>query len=173
MDKETDFDLHFELRERGIVWQVVGFAVVGVVVTSVLAVYSGSDKLPFRFLDVATSKLSWAFAPTFAFALDWSRAMFKRASDIRRDARLEAREKARQKGIEEGRKEGIEEGRKEGVRIAERRSDERFRELLNSDGVVVPPEVAERVFGDEVGKGQRGVSLSRLRFARWFRKTTK
>ena len=141
MDKETDFDLHFELRERGIVWQVVGFAVVGVVVTSVLAVYSGSDNLPFRFLDVATSKLSWAFVPTFAFVLDWSRAMFKRASDIRRDARREVRERGRKEGIEEG------------IRIAERRSEDRFRDLLKSDGVVIPPEVVERFLNHKDGEG--------------------
>ena len=128
MDKKNGFDLHFELRERGIVWQVVGFAVVGVVATSVLAIYSGSDELPFRFLDVATSKLSWAFVPTFAFVLDWSRAMFKRASDISRDARREIRDK--------------------GAREAEIR----IQKALESKGIPIPPDVAEEIFNHKNGK---------------------
>ncbi len=128
MEKKNGHDLRFQLDERDIVWQVTGFAIVGVVATAALAIYSGTDNVPFRFLDVATSKLSWAFVPTLAFVFDWSRDMFRTKTEIR--------EAARQKVREEGAKE-------EGDRI---------RELLKSDGVVLPPDVAEEIFNHKNGK---------------------
>ena len=136
MDKENRDVLRDELRERGIAWQIVGFAAVGIVATSVLALYSGVDSVPLRFLDVATSKLSWAFVPTLAFALDRSRYMFERRFDIRRKVRQEVRERFRN----------------EGIAIGEKKAEEKLRDLLKSEGITLPPEVDERVFNHKNGK---------------------
>ncbi len=129
MENKPSYDLRDELLERGVVWQVVGFAAFGIGVTSIIAIYSGADNVPFRFLDVATSKLSWAFIPVIAFLIDGSRDLFRTKTEIR--------EAARKKVREEGAKE-------EGDRI---------RELLKSDGVVLPPDVAEKIFNHKNGKG--------------------
>ena len=103
-------------------------------------------------------KLTWRHQLEI-YCAGWNSGFFRTRAEIREAVRRKIYE------IE------VREGRKEGIRIAERRSEERFRELLKSDGVIIPPDVAERIFGDESGKDKRGISLSR--FARWFRKTTK
>ena len=128
MASEDNFELPRELIDRGIMWQVVGFAIVGVTATTVLAIYSETDVLPFRFLEVATTKLSWAFVPTVASIAEWSRKMFEKRSEIRAQARREFREKER------------------------RRIENRIRSELESEGVVIPPEVAERVFNHKNGQ---------------------
>lgn len=136
MNNENRDALREELGERGIVWQVVGFATVGIVATSALALYSGVDNVPLRFLDVATSKLSWAFVPTLAFILDGSREMFKKRSDIRKEARQEVRERFRN----------------EGIAVGEKMAEERLRDRLKSEGISLSPEVTERLFNHKNGK---------------------
>ena len=148
MDKENRDVLREELRERGIVWQITGFAAVGIVATSVLALYSGVDNVPFRFLDVATSKLSWAFVPTLAFALDRSRYMFERRSDIHRKVRQEVLERSRNEGLAEGREEGI----ATGIAIGEKKVEEKLRERLKSKGISLPADILDEVFNHKNGK---------------------
>ena len=128
MENKPSYDLRDELLERGVVWQVVGFAAFGIGVTSIIAIYSGADNVPFRFLDVATSKLSWAFIPTLAYTLDRSRDMFRKRSDIREAARQEVRE----------------EGAKEEA--------ERIRKSLKAKGISIPPDVAEEIFNHKNGQ---------------------
>ena len=136
MDKETRDSLRDELDERGARWQIVGFVTVGIVATTVLAVYSGSDSVPLRFLDVATSKLSWAFVPAFAYGLDRSRTMFERRSDIRKSMM----------------REGLERGREEGIAVGEKMAEERLREWLKSAGICLSPEEIDRLFKHTNGK---------------------
>lgn len=128
MKTKSSNEVPFKLNERGILWQIAGFAIVGVATTSTLAIYSEANALPFRFLEIATTKVSWAFVPAVAFIADRSRKMFERRSEIRAQARREFREKER------------------------RRIENRIRSELESEGVVIPPEVAERVFNHKNGK---------------------
>ena len=159
MASENSFELPPELIDRGVVWQVVGFAILGVAATSALAIYSDLDTLTFRFFEVATTKLNWAFVPTVAYIVDRSRKMFERKSEIRATARLEVLEKARKEGleqgriagIEEGRIAGIEEGRTAGREEGERRAEDRLRSRLDELGIVVPPEFADQIFNHKNG----------------------
>ena len=128
MAPEDHFELQSELIDRGIAWQVAGFAIVGVAATFALAIYSEADALPFRFFEVATTKLNWAFVPTVAFIADRSRKMFERRSEIRAAARQEILEKER------------------------REERERIRSSLEARGVVIPPEIAEEVFNRKNGQ---------------------
>lgn len=128
MASEEHFELQSELIERGVVWQVATFATIGIAATSALAIYSETDALTFRFFEVATTKLNWALVPAVAYIVDWSREMFKKSSDIRAEARREAVKKSR------------------------REENERIRSELEAEGVVIPPEIAERVFKHKNGK---------------------
>ena len=156
MASKDGFELPPELIDRGVGWQVTGFAILGVAATSALAIYSETDALPFRFFEVATTKLNWAFVPTVAYLIDRSRKMFERKSEIRATARLEVLEKARKEGLEQGRIVGIEEGRIAG-HIAgreegERRAEDRLRSRLDELGIVVPPEFADQIFNHKNGR---------------------
>ena len=128
MKTKSSNEVPFKLNERGILWQIAGFAIVGVATTSTLAIYSEANVLPFRFLEIATTKVSWAFVPAVAFIADRSRKMFETRSEIR--------EAARRKVLERGKRE----------------EKERIRSELESEGVVIPPEVAERVFNHKNGQ---------------------
>ena len=144
MTSKDSFELPPELIDRGIVWQVAGFAILGVAATSALAIYSESDTLPFRFFEVATTKLNWAFVPTVAFIVDRSRKMFERKSEIRAAARQHVREQGRQEGIEEGRKLARKEVQQE--------TEERIQSKLDELGIVIPPEFADQIFNHKNGQ---------------------
>ena len=152
MASEEHFELHSELIERGFAWQVATFATIGIAATTALAIYSETDVLTFRFFEVATTKLNWAFVPAVAFIVDWSRKMFERRSDIRAAARREAVEKARQKGLKEGLKQGIEQGRIAGIEEAERKAEDRLRSRLDKFGIEIPPEFADQIFNHKNGQ---------------------
>lgn len=128
MKTKSSNEVPFKLNERGILWQIAGFAIVGVATTSTLAIYSEANVLPFRFLEIATTKVSWAFVPAVAFIADRSRKMFETRSEIR--------EAARRKVLERGKRE----------------EKERIRSELEAEGVVIPPEIAERVFNHKNGQ---------------------
>lgn len=128
MKTKSSNEVPFKLNERGILWQIAGFAIVGVATTSTLAIYSDVNVLPFRFLEIATTKLSWAFVPAVAFMIDRSREMFRTDTEIR--------EAARRKVLERGKRE----------------EKERIRSELEAEGVVIPPEIAERVFNHKNGQ---------------------
>ena len=104
--------------------------------------------------------------------LEWMRNMFERGRDIREAKKAEILAKARRKGWEEGYAEGYAEGYKEGyaegyaeerrkgwavdraggIKLIREREKE-MRTLLESRGVVLPPEVADAIFGDAAGNG--------------------
>ena len=54
-------ELPSELSERGIWWQVAGFTIVALVSLAILAEFSGSDLRAYRYLEIAATKLYWAF----------------------------------------------------------------------------------------------------------------
>ena len=125
MKTKSSNEAPFKLNERGILWQIAGFAIVGVTTTSTLAIYSEANALPFRFLEIATTKLSWAFVPAVAFMIDRSREMFRTDTEIREAARKKVRDQGR------------------------REAAERIRSKLKARGIEIPPEIAKDIFDDE------------------------
>ena len=117
-----------QLDERGILLQVTVFSVIGIAVTSALAIYSSTDALPYRLLEIATTRVSWAFVPAVAYIVDRSREMFRTNTEIREAARAKVRE----------------EGRRE--------ESERIHSKLKARGIEIPPEIAKEIFGDKNGK---------------------
>ena len=88
------------------------------------------------------------------------RKMFERGRDIREAKKAEILAKERRKGWEEGYKEGYAEARRKGRAVdrAEaikliREREKEMRTLLKSPGVILPPEVADAIFGDAARNG--------------------
>ena len=90
-----------------------------------------ADALAFRIFETAVVTLYWAFAPVIAYVNDRSRELFKRNSQIRKEAKQEASRRAREEG-----------------RAAE---SERIRSELAAKGIIIPPEVADSVFNHRNG----------------------
>ncbi len=128
-------EITLALRERGAVWQAIGFAALGAASTSVLSVYSDSDHWIMSTYRIGATQQQWAFLAIIALAIEGVRTMFEKATEIRRrysakaDAKAEA--KGRVLGRDEGRQEGVALGRTEG-REEER---ERFRAELRKRGI--------------------------------------
>ena len=162
------------LEERGIVWQAIGFALIGIVSVTVLTVYSEADYLAVEIYRLAATELNWPFIAIIALAIDKVRKMFETRTEIRKAAREKAIEKwleesredghkeGRQEGHKEGRQEGHREGRQEGHREGrqeghqagreagreegERQSAERIRASLLKHGIELPPELEHELF---------------------------
>ncbi len=126
----------FQLDERGIFWHVAVFLVIGVAATVVIALYSGSDALAYRLLEIAVTRLNWAIAPSIAYTVERIREVFRTNAEIRKAARQHVRE------------EGIEEG----IKIGEQRAEDKLRASLEEIGVVLSPEDADRVFNHRNGE---------------------
>ncbi len=94
-----------ELSERGIWWQVAGFALVALVSLAMLAEFSGSDVRAFRYLEIASTKLYWAFVVPLGGLFEGVRKLFEKASEIRAAQRAKMQERWTRVGREEGRKE--------------------------------------------------------------------
>ncbi len=130
------------LRERGAVWQAVGFAALGAASTAALSVYSDSDHWIMATYRIGATQQQWAFFAIIALAIEGVRTVFEKATEIRRrysakaDARAEAKGEAR--GEAKGRVLGREEERdrfrselqKRGIKLTE--ADEKA--LFNPNG---------------------------------------
>jgi len=81
--------------------------------------------------------------------LERMRKMFERGRDIREAKKTELLAKERRKGREEGRAEGRAQGRAEALAEV----TDRLKVLLESRGVVLPPEVADAIFGGAARNG--------------------
>ena len=90
--------------------------------------------------------------------------MFERGRDIREAKKAEILAKERRKGWEEGYAEGYKEGYAEARRKGRavdragaikliREREKEMRTLLESRGVILPPEVADAIFGDAARNG--------------------
>ena len=107
-------ELPNELSERGIWWQVGGFAIAGCASVAVLQIWEGSDFWAYRSFEIAVKDLYWMFVLPLAGLFEGVRKMFEKASEIRAAQREKMLRKAHAKGRKEGRTEGHTEGRKEG-----------------------------------------------------------
>ena len=100
--------------------------------------------------------------------LERMRKMFERGRDIREAKKAEILAKERRKGWEEGYAEEYKEGYAEGYAEARRKGravdraggiklirerEKKMRTLLESHAVVLPPEVADAMFGDAARNG--------------------
>ena len=70
-----------------------------------LAEFSGSDIRAYRYLEIAATKLYWAFIIPLGGLFEGVRKMFERASEIRAAQRAKMQERWTREGREEARKE--------------------------------------------------------------------
>ena len=103
-------DLPGELAERGIWWQVAGFAVVSAVCTAALVEFEGSETRAYQYLETACKTLYWANVFVLIGLFEGVRRMFEKASELRARYREQAVRKAEERGIEQGMERGIERG---------------------------------------------------------------
>lgn len=116
------------LEERGIVWQAVGFAIIGAISLMLLWVYSESAHWSIGIYRLAVTQLSWAFVVAIAVIIEGLREMFKTNTEIRRAAREKAIAKARVEGAKD------------------------LLSALEKRGITVPEDIAERL--DETSNGK-------------------
>ena len=95
-------DLPNELSDRGIWWQVVGFAIAGCASVAILQIWDGSNCWAYRSFEIAVKDLYWMFVLPLAGLIEGVRKLFEKASEIRAAQRA----KIREKGLEQGRKQG-------------------------------------------------------------------
>ncbi len=119
------------LEERGIVWQGVGFAIIGAISLVLVSVYSEASHRSIEVYTLAVTQLSWAFALSIAIVIERTRRMFETTTEIRRAARAKAIEKAIKKDREKATK--------------------RLRNELASRGIDDVDEVLERIYGSDNG----------------------
>ena len=135
-------ELPSELSERGIWWQVAGFALVAFVSLAMLAEFSGSDVRAYRYLEIAATKLYWAFVIPLGGLFEGVRKMFEKASEIRAAQRAKMQERWTRVGREKGRNEA----RKE---VASRMQEAHERFGIEQDGekvLMITPEVLRFLF---------------------------
>ena len=121
------------LEERGVTWQAVGFALIGIVSVPVLWIYSGADHWTIGFYRIAVTQLHWAFAIAIALTIERIRKMFETKTEIRRAARQKLIDEAIERGIEQGSIQG------------EHRATERMMSILDRHGVQLPPEAEAEI----------------------------
>ena len=100
-------ELPNELSERGIWWQVGGFAIAGCASVAVLQIWEGSDFWAYRSFEIAVKDLYWMFVLPLAGLFEGVRKMFEKASEIRAAQREKMLHKAHAKGRKEGREEAL------------------------------------------------------------------
>lgn len=133
-----------ELSERGIRWQVAGFTIVALVSLAMLAEFSSSDVRAYRYLEIAATKLYWAFIVPLGGLFEGVRRMFEKASEIRAAQRAKMRERWTTEGRREGRREGRKEGRKEARKEVASRMQEAYERFgVEQNGVLVLPRTLE------------------------------
>ena len=100
-------DLPNELGERGIWWQVVGFAIAGCISVAILQIWDGSDFWAYRSFEIVVKDLYWLFVLPLAGVIEGARKMFEKASEIRAAQRAKMMERALTRGRKEGREEAL------------------------------------------------------------------
>ena len=158
-------DLPNELSERGIWWQVGGFAVAGCASVAILQIWEGSDFWAYRSFAIAFKDLYWMFIFPLAGAIEGVRKLFEKASEIRAAQREKIRERGRVEGHKEGREEGIKEGIREGMEEGRKKALGGMRERLQqasvafakdpaTGAVILTPEVMDYLLGEASGSDQ-------------------
>ena len=145
------------LRERGAVWQAVGFAVVGTASVAALWIYSDSENWIVGTYRLAATQINWAYFGVIALAIEGVRIVFEKATEIRRRYSEKADAKAEAKGIVKGREEGVtvgrELGREEGREEGERETLARVRSEMLKRGIELTEEDEEALFNPN-GRGK-------------------
>lgn len=133
-------DLPNELGERGIWWQVAGFAITGCISVAILQIWDGSDFWAYRSFEIGVKDLYWLFVLPLAGVIEGARKMFEKASEIRAAQRAKIWQRGLDRGREQGRKEGREEGREAGREEGREEALTKMRNLLRSQSVSTDPE---------------------------------
>ncbi|MXZ00249.1 hypothetical protein F4Y93_06215 [Candidatus Poribacteria bacterium] len=134
------------LRERGAIWQAVGFAALGAASTSVLSVYSDSDHWIMATYRIGATQQQWAFFAIIALAIEGVRIVFEKATEIRRRYSAKADAKAEAKGEAKGRNQGIAIGREKGIAMGREEERKRFRAELQKRGIELSEDDEEALF---------------------------
>ena len=89
-----------ELAERGIWWQIGGFAVVSAASVALLVEFEGSETRAFRYFEAAVRTMYWANVFVLIGLFEGVRRMFEKASELRARYRQQAERKAEERGEE-------------------------------------------------------------------------
>jgi len=130
-------DLPGELAERGIWWQVAGFAVVSAVCTALLVEFQGSETRAYQYLETACKAMYWANVFVLIGLFEGVRRMFEKASELRARYREQAERRAVERGMKKGMKQGIEQGMERGIERGIEQARSRRKEALSRFGVEV------------------------------------
>ena len=145
-------DITSSLKQRGAVWQAIGFAVVGTATAATLWVYSDSDHWIVGTYRLAATQINWAYFGIIALAIEGVRIVFQKATEIRRRYSARADAKAEAKGLVRGREEGFdrelgrEEGLDQGREEGERETLARVRSEMLKRGIHLTKEDEEAIF---------------------------
>ena len=143
-------DITSSLKQRGAVWQAIGFAVVGTATAATLWVYSDSDHWIVGTYRLAATQINWAYFGIIALAIEGVRIVFQKATEIRRRYSARADAKAEAKGLVRGREEGFDQGREEGFdqgrEEGERETLARVRSEMLKRGIHLTEEDEEAIF---------------------------
>ena len=158
-------ELPGELAERGIWWQIGGFAVVSAASVALLVEFDGAESRAYRYFEAAVRTMYWANVFVLIGLFEGVRRMFEKASELRARYRQQAERKAEERGmkrgmergIEQGMERGIEQGMERGIERGREQQRSRRREALDRFGVEVngvrmlpdTPEVQNFLDGDE------------------------
>lgn len=133
-------DLANELSERGIWWQVGGFAITGCVSVAILQIWEGSGFWAYHSFEIAAKDLYWLFILPLAGAIEGVRKLFEKASEIRAAQRAKIVERAHNRGRQEALAE---------VRNRLHSASERFQQKDPATGApILTPEVIDFLLGE-------------------------
>ena len=142
-------ELPNELSERGIWWQVGGFAIAGCASVAVLQIWEGSDFWAYRSFEIAVKDLYWMFVLPLAGLFEGVRKLFEKASEIRAAQREKMFRKAHAKGRTEGHTEGRKEGREEALaRVRSRLQSAAIKKDPATGTITLSPEDLEYLLGE-------------------------
>ena len=97
----------------------------------------------------AVTELYWSSVAPLAALFDWMRKMFERGKAIREAKKAEMEKKALERGMQRG----IQQGMQRGIQQGQEEATARFREVLQRNGITLPPEIEAQMFGDSAKPG--------------------
>ena len=130
-------DVASTLEERGIVWQGVSLAAIGIISAPLLWIYSDSNHWSIGIYRIATTQLNWMFVVALAVIIERIRKMFETRTEIRRRVSEKLDAEAEARGMKKGIEQGVEQNRME--------TEKRMRMAFKKRGMEVPPDFIEDV----------------------------
>ena len=130
-------ELPGELAERGIWWQIGGFAVVSAASVALLVEFDGAESRAYRYFEAAVKTMYWANVFVLIGLFEGVRRMFEKASELRARYRQQAERKAEERGMKRGIERGIKRGIEQGIERGREQQRSRRREALERFGVEV------------------------------------